>query len=437
MEKSHIGSPKSLLAKVFLVAMGIGLGLLVLEIGLRLVPHPAAQPFTRGTFVPDRDADYDLAANFPHTPSLLGDSRNTVDFWTNELGCFDEPFKGGPHILVLGDSFTQSGYALKDMWGSYVQTYCGQRVLKCGVSGYGTKQEFFKARKIIKRTGAPKLIIVARCVNDLNDDYLLPSRAVINGWTIQRKHIIDYETGACYVKTNANIIRELALLQGGVTEGTECPSNSAWQLLKCWLYRNSRVYHRLKQPLKDLLGRIPIVIRFLNQSHIAAPEPRLLVECPHDLSWIQEVWKSHVQNFKDLQALAAQQHAELLVVLIPTRDQVYPFIEEPRLTQDKIKNTNEARDLMIRFLAHERINYLDLQEPFRQYANLTPRKSLDSSKDLYLGNDQHWSLLGQHLAGMLVARHVLRRGLLRLPDLPKRQQDLDRALEDFRKTSPR
>ena len=92
---------------------------------------------------------------------------------------------------------------------------------------------------------------------------------------------------------------------------------------------------------------------------------------------------------------------------------------------------------MIRFLAHERINYLDLQEPFRQYANLTPRKSLDSSKDLYLGNDQHWSLLGQHLAGMLVARHVLRRGLLRLPDLPKRQQDLDRALADFRKTSPR
>ena len=61
------------------------------------------------------------------------------------------------------------------------------RVLKCGVTGYGTKQEFLKARRVIGTLASPpRLVIVAYFGNDLHDDLGSPTKLVYNGQLMRR-----------------------------------------------------------------------------------------------------------------------------------------------------------------------------------------------------------------------------------------------------------
>jgi len=67
------------------------------------------------------------------------------------LGCFDAPFKNDRDYAVLvGDSFTWGWTPFGEKFGTIIEESCGIRILKCGVGGYGTKQEFLKLKKIVK-----------------------------------------------------------------------------------------------------------------------------------------------------------------------------------------------------------------------------------------------------------------------------------------------
>ena len=108
------------------------------------------------------------------------------DIWSNELGCFDEPYRGEKDVILLvGDSFTHSYAPFADKWGTRLEKLLHYRVLKCGVNGYGTRQELLKAQEIIARIHrSPRLIIVGYFWNDLLDDSAFPSLTAVDGYLV-------------------------------------------------------------------------------------------------------------------------------------------------------------------------------------------------------------------------------------------------------------
>jgi hypothetical protein len=114
------------------------------------------------------------------------------------------------------------------------------------------------------------------------------------------------------------------------------------------------------------------------------------------------------------------------VVLIPTNTQVYPFLTGGR--QIDLERPNR---ILGGFLQKEQIRYLDLLPSFRKYADETPRKRLDSKKDLYWRSNSHFSIKGERLAGLLVSREILKDNLVQVADRDRRLKEIEEKLNNF------
>ena len=140
-----------------------------------------------------------------------------------------------------------------------------------------------------------------------------------------------------------------------------------------------------------------------------------------------KIWKSHLQNLAAFKDLAAANQARLLVVLIPTNTQVYPF-----LAAHQGLDLERPNKILGRFLAAQGIDYLDLLPLMRPYADQTPRPTLDPDKDLYWRQNSHWSIRGEHLVGLLVTRAILERRLVQVPDASEKLRYIEEKLREFR-----
>ena len=141
----------------------------------------------------------------------------------------------------------------------------------------------------------------------------------------------------------------------------------------------------------------------------------------------RESWDRHLQNLTAFKDLAAANHANLLVVLIPTNTQVYPFLA-PHADID-LERPNR---ILTRFLKAQGIEYLDLLPLMRTYADETPRPALNPERDLYWQHNSHWSIKGEHLVGLLVSRYILEHNLVQVPDQSTRLKSIAGKLKDFR-----
>lgn len=114
----------------------------------------------------------DIRPNFPTT--TIPFPEGPYEVWSNELGCFDMPYRGEePYIYLTGDSFAWGFAPFENKWGTQLENLLGIRILKCGVIAFGTKQELQKAANDLARLPVPKLILVSYFINDVNDDYRL------------------------------------------------------------------------------------------------------------------------------------------------------------------------------------------------------------------------------------------------------------------------
>ncbi len=161
-ETRHQRPPRSRLSRwalnAGLIVLSIMAALTLLETALRFTPY-------RYLLTRDRHLRYyyqaDLAKGFDIAPNvkrkrLSVDNRIEFPIWSNELGCFDEPYHGEqPFILLVGDSFTHSFAPFPDKWGTRIEQALHYRVLKCGVTGYGTRQELLKATESYRQGPAP------------------------------------------------------------------------------------------------------------------------------------------------------------------------------------------------------------------------------------------------------------------------------------------
>jgi hypothetical protein len=360
----------------------------------------------------------DLAKGFDIAPNVQGkrlsvDHRVEFDIWSNELGCFDRPYRGeSDYVLLVGDSFTHSYAPFPDKWGTQVEKLLDYRVLKCGVTGYGTKQELLKAASVIAKVRhQPRLIIVGYFWNDLSDDHSFPSLTVIDGFLVDAGKYKDPKT--------QQLSKEK--LEKQYTFGERWFSGayplSFGEKIRYYLDRRL-IFMNL---VNDALVRV-----FPGKKNAFGLSNRFLVfqEMP---DWAREVWKRHLENLAAFKDLAAANGAKLLVVLIPTNTQVYPF-----LAPHEGIDLERPNRVLGQFLQAQGMDYLDLLPLMRTYADPKPRPSLNPDRDLYWQDNSHWSIRGEHLVGLLVSRYILEHQLVPVPDREARLQSIDAKLSGWR-----
>jgi len=175
-----------------------------------------------------------------------------------------------------------------------------------------------------------------------------------------------------------------------------------------------------------------ILVNLINDAVVRLAPPKFSYTNPLDFlafsqePWVAQKWVKHEKNLTAFKELAAAQGAELLVVLIPTNTQVYPFLTGGR--QIDLERPNR---ILGGFLQKEQIRYLDLLPSFRKYADETPRKRLDSKKDLYWRSNSHFSIKGERLAGLLVSREILKDNLVQVADRDRRLKEIEEKLNNF------
>ena len=405
------GKLKRFLANLTLILASLLAVALLLEAALHFTPF-------RRLLLRDRQIRYyyqfDAAKGFDIRPNV-GKMRTSVDYnsveydiWSNELGCFDEPYRGEPDlILLVGDSFTHSYAPFEDKWGTRIEKLLNYRVLKAGVNGYGTRQELLKAREIITRIHrSPRLIIVGYFWNDLDDDFSFPNLTVVDGYLVPSARYKDPRSGRLSVET----------LEKPYTFWDKLAGNYPLSF---------------REMTNLFLERHFILVNLIDDSLVRLFPPHYSYTSPLDFTAFSPTppagaWAKHEENLKAFQELAAAQGAELLVVLIPTNIQVYPFLTGGR----QIDLTRPDR-ILGEFFQREQIRYLDLLPLFRKYADQTPRRYLSSNKDLYWRANSHWNIKGNHLAGLLVSREILKHNLVPVADRERKLKEIEEQLNNF------
>lgn len=395
------------------------LGELILRVsGLAQVPEEPRSPYPRSYFIRSEEGGFDIAERFPKAEFQLLDysrlSKAPFEIWSNELGCFDRPLElGDEFILLVGDSFTWGYVPFDAMWGTIVEREVGIRVAKCGVTAYGPILERMKVEKVARRIGHPTVVVVGYFIgNDLEDDYLFPRMTISDGYLATRSSVSNETTGAKHVRTDSEIqtAAQLALEE---PQGLD--------LIKRFMTRHSVTYNLLRN---NVFLRKAMSQMGLAESPPESPVP-LVFRPVSRYPWLESAWESHLNNLRELQFLAQKFGAQLLIVVIPTREQVYEFLR-PRAPEAEWVLPNER---LHRFFESEQIHSLDLLKEFRARARQSPKRELDPAVDLYWPVDPHFTRAGNRLAGLLVSRYLLDEQLV---DPTDRKERLARVVKELK-----
>lgn len=402
-----------------LLAISLLATIVIAEILLRFTPYKKNSNMSheRYYYMADSLSGYDIADSFPIRSFKIIDQTTTdMEIWTNELGCFDKPYKGEKKtVLLVGDSFTWGHVPFERTWGSVMEGLIDSRILKCGVGGYGTKAEGNKIKKVIAKANVyPELIILGYFVgNDLTDDCTFPNTLIMDGYRVTRKNV-DYETGKITDVPESEL-------------RTKMNAYLKKQAIKEWIVGHSIIYNLLREitVIRKIAAKFGLTEADEIKSFNRAPLYSVL---PERLPWLKNAWQEHLDNLEKIKSIADSYESKLLVVIIPSKEQVYSFLS-PSFENADWEYTNKR---LADFFSCKKIEYLDLLPLFREYADQTTRKLIDVNKDLYWRYDPHWNIKGNYLAGLLVGKHIIEKGMIDVNDREGRLSEINRELKAFR-----
>lgn len=335
---------------------------------------------------PDDSAGYDICENV--APIRIEGAEYFYSIWSNELGCFDLPYRGEKnYILLVGDSFTFGHVPFKTKLGTLLEKYLGYRVLKCGVGGYGTLQAYYKIKKIIKKTNmAPQMIIVGYWMgDDLSNDFE----------NFQEGITLDDDASSKNEEWKYSIYQKSQSLQRNI---------------RTWARDHLALYHIFNKSVvvRRLAQRVGFIDILVDNSEFAS-----VLEYP----WLTQAWELHLKNVMHIKELADTYNARLLFVLIPTNTQVYDFLR-PSGKFD----FNRPNRILGEFFEKNGIEYLDLTPLLRRFANQKQRLRWDNQDDLFWEHDIHLNVKGNKLAALFIAQHILDKKLLEIKEDPQKKE---------------
>jgi hypothetical protein len=420
-----------------LFAGSVCVGFLVAEIGLHVTGYgqrfqaiQQAGQFPLYYHLPNAEMGYDIAPNYPPSEIRIYDYVQLFGTGfpvsSNAIGCRDRDSSGeGRSVLLLGDSFTWGNVPLEATFGTILEQHLGMRVHKCGVSGYGTRQERHKLERVVDHIGTPHVVVVGYFVgNDLNDDYLFPEYSVIDGMLLRKVGFADpqYIRGDRRWYTDDEVRHSFAQYR---PDGQSTPIPSIKQSLS----RHFMLYNVLNHStaLRRLASRLGLADPpKLEPTHNPERPPAMFYD-PNARSWLNGAWSAHLDNLAQLKQSVESQGARLLIVLIPTLEQVYEAI---RPSQSGVDWEYPNRRLN-RFLNEQGVGALDLLGEFRKHARASGRQWPDPVEDLYWPFDRHLNLKGNRFTGLLIARYLLEQRWANPPDRQQRLQATKAELSEF------
>lgn len=434
---------KRWIGNLCLILFGIVIALGLLEIVLRFTEYRkySGSVQFRYYYKPDARLGHDIQENHPEL-NIHIEGNYYHKIFSNELGCMDRPYKGEKdYIILVGDSFVHCFTPFEDKWGTIIDETCNYRVIKCGVGAFGTKQAFIKAQDIISKVKIPpKLIILGYYMNDLGNDYLFQESTIVEGFLVTKRKIADYLTGEIEVRDDAFLESrakryEKKMLCSRFDNYANC--KSIFQKSKNWLSENLLVSgkiesmasagKRLLRKIKGLFlkGNITKKDKTELQEDIYATD-YLAFYSTERLPWLKKAWADHLNNLAAFKRYADSMGSRLLIVIIPAKFQVYDYLQK-----DKLIDIGQPNTILHKFLNREGIDYFDLLQPMKSYADTRPKRWLDPEKDLYWRIDGHWNSKGNRLAGLLVSEYILKNNLINVPDKDKRIEDIKEKLKTF------
>ncbi|HMA33459.1 MAG TPA: GDSL-type esterase/lipase family protein [Chloroflexia bacterium] len=371
-----------------LAITGVLVGVL-LEISLRLFAPQISSPIP-GLFVADAATRYRLKPNV-RIPYHFGDI-NTV-YTTNDQGLREDhtigaPAPGSTRLLFLGDSFTfGSGVDLDQAFAHRLSGSTaadGSRIesVDAGVPGYGTDNE----AAWLQTYGwalQPKIVLVGFFVgNDVKDTMLGLDKTMVDDQgrlveTPQTRQVLDRQASTG---------------------------------LKGWLEQNSHAYVFLRNLAYKVTGR-------QNKPAPADPAAGLFTGGPYEaITFLRkdpppEVaagWDKVTGLLDSMRAAATAHGATLVVVAIPTREQVQDADWATMLQQLGTPESTLTRDLpqqqLAAWSARTGAPLIDLLPAFRAAAQTQP---------LYFRTDPHCNAAGHALAAQIIQDGLVHLGLFR------------------------
>jgi hypothetical protein len=351
------------LLKIWLACVSVFISLIIVELAMRLTDLKKQIPVTSSGlqyyFESDSELGADIGRDRPSQIFRFSDGEHEV--FSNSYGCFDidEP-PPDDYVLLVGDSFSWGYTRYEKKWGTELERRLQRRVLKCGVSGTGTRFQVLKAKKMVRLVGhGPRELVVGYSINDFHDDVVFPSQSVINGRV---------------VSTVKRIHRDSGVIEYYSAEELEIR------------YKNRKEKQRsLKSILRDRSIIANLLWRAVKDTSVQEyfEDIRNIYDLDlysmDNLPWVREAWSQHLASVAEFKAFAEEQGAQLVFVLIPEKDGRRP-----------------AR--MAEFLQKSDILFIDLYSEFENQGG--------EMSDLYWEYDGHLNEKGNQLAGFIVTNFL-------------------------------
>lgn len=390
-------TPRGCLFRIAGVGFGLILALLITEIGLRLVYHSLPEtlqialrdvqitPFTDARLVPPpiwQPADYYQTITTPGLNNVLAYSSPDVSFhvttyswWNGSVGFRSaQPTDGHEDAVAVGDSFTFCFTEAADCWVTYVASHSGLSVANLGqpVTGSMSHARIFKTFALPIK---PPLVIWQFYGNDFNDDY------------------------------------GLAQLDGTAkTLPAPAPPPLPDSPVANWLRHNSTVYTLLSALIRR--GQNQGVEQFVDPYHVTQGNldlwfgqsylrDALDMTNPRNL----EGETDSQQALLDTQKLVQSYGGHLLILLFPTKEEVYQALTAPLMGQSAIDALGEPYQRLLTFCQAQNLTCVDLFPDLRAAAN--------DGIQLYYPRDLHLNPKGNEVVGTAVVRYLKNQGWAR------------------------
>jgi lysophospholipase L1-like esterase len=374
-----------------LLILGLTLGVLLIEFGLRLfAPQPLAavkrDPHLGWLHKPGgrfRHATSEVDIPVRYSTAGLRDVEHSI---RKPEGCF--------RIAFLGDSFTEGREVhleetfvrrVESMLNATASPGTSYETINFGVAGYGTAQYLI----VLRRTALPydpDLVVVGFCLNDPGDNL--------------RSRLMTLEDGKLVLAPP----RDLSF------------AGQMSARAKSFLAHHSHLWSLVSIRLERLLGRV----RGAPPSIVNLPDPGAFGLPPETLSlyfqnfakeygpMMQRAWDLVLAILREIHAECESRGIPVVLFLIPNGQQLHPEqwhdVIRHYAADPEEYDTQKPNRLLAEFCREEGIHFLDLYPIFEAAA--------DRGESFYYPLAAHWNPHGHELAARALSDYIRAEGLI-------------------------
>ena len=391
------------MGKIITIFLSIIFSLFFIEIILSLttLKKKIYRGFPVNYYEKNSNYGYDIKRNTKKFNHLIGKGEYEYKIWGDKLGCFDDKdfdIEGG-YILSIGDS-SSWGYTSNDTrWNNLLEKKIDYPVLSCGVSGFSTKQELMKTKRIINELNKmPKIIILQYSFqNDLFEDSLFPFYTIKYGQLSITKEYKSYTTGEIQKINKSKLQRRIRIYLRS--------HSYLYNLLDNFFYTLKKKNKKTVPNKKSIVERV----------NVAYPWNTINYLDPQKYDWVRLKWDNHLHNLSEFKHFADINNIILYIV----------YIEEIREIYHMLKNFNKLSDLFIKnntsviknFFYDNSIPFLDLEDEIYKLFNIerkyfTKHPLRRDKIDLVWIQDGHYNTKGNKIIAELIYQDLVGKNFL-------------------------